>query len=120
MEDPLQATPGNGSDGSQVKPWWRADDFPYSAPWWLRYPAGAGLLYAAFAFGFLSDRNAGWMIGVMFSIIVIGLLRELILGLFLAVLVGSLLWAIGAAIAALPVSVAIIIGAMIIANAKEG
>lgn len=42
--------------------WWDEDDFPYNAPWWLRYPASA-------------------------------------------------------AVAALPVSIAIIIGAMIIAQA---
>lgn len=116
MEEPLQDASQPERNPTAAKRWWNDEDFPCSAPWWLRYPVGAATLYGAFVFGFQSQRKGGWLLGVLLSIICIGLVRELFLGIVLAVLVGGGLWALGAAIAALPVSLAIIIGAMIIAN----
>ena len=63
------------------------------------------------------DEKAGWVGGAFLVIIGLGLIRELFLGVLLATVVGLALWAVGSAVAALPVSLAIIIGAMIIAQA---
>jgi hypothetical protein len=97
--------------------WWNHESFPYSAPWWFRYPlgvaAGVGAWYCLVEWE--SHKLARWLFGILLVFIVLGLVRELFLGLLLAVVVGGGLWAVGAAVAALPVSVAIIIGAMIIA-----
>ncbi|MEJ8815197.1 hypothetical protein WKW77_29290 [Variovorax ureilyticus] len=99
------------------------DDFPFSAPWWVRYPLGALVMYGAWycAFEWQSTQIplAHWIFAGMLAIISLGLVRELFLGILVAVVVGLLLWAGGAAIAALPVSVAVIIGALIIAGAMK-
>ncbi|MFH0134270.1 hypothetical protein ACGLHS_28950 [Variovorax sp. VaC1] len=94
------------------------DAFPYDAPWWLRYPLGVAALGGAWycAFEWQTTRWAHWLLAGMFAFMALGLLRELFLGIMVAALVGLALWAFGAAFAALPVSVAIIIGAMIIAS----
>lgn len=101
------------------KKWWDDDDFPYSAPWWLRYPVSVAVFYGSYWSFFEWEKKVGWIFGVMLLIIGIGLARELLLGVLVAVVVGLLLWGFGAAVAALPVSVAIIIGAMIIAQAVK-
>jgi hypothetical protein len=102
---------------SEDKPaWWNDEDFPYSAPWWLRYPVSIAIFAIAYYAFFEWHGRANWIIGILFTIIGLGLIRELFLGVLLATLAGLALWAIGAAFAALPVSVAIIIGAIIIAN----
>lgn len=98
-------------------PWWNHEDFPYSAPWWLRYPASIGIFAASYWCFFEWEKKAGWVVGVLLAIIGLGLAREVLIGAILAVVVGLVLWAVGAAVAALPVGVAIIIGAMIIARA---
>lgn len=99
--------------------WWDKDDFPYSAPWWLRYPTSAAILYGSYWSLFEWDKRAGWLFGPLLLIIGIGLARELLLGVLAAVVVGLVLWALGAAFAAIPVSIAIIIGAMIIAQSVK-
>lgn len=96
--------------------WWNDDDFPYSAPWWLRYPTSIGVFAVSYWAFFDLDKSASWIIGVLFAIIGLGLVRELFFGALIAVFAGLALWGVGAAFAALPVSVAIIIGAMIIAQ----
>lgn len=106
----------NAEDKAETK-WWNHQDFPYSAPWWLRYPASIAVFAGAYWAFFEWNKKAGWILGFLFAIIGLGLVRELFVGALLAVLAGLLLWALGAAVAALPVSVAIIIGAMIIAQA---
>ena len=105
-----------GADQAPVA-WWNHEDFPYSAPWWLRYPASTTVFAVSYWALFEWDKKAGWVVGVLFAIIGLGLVRELFLGLLLAVIAGLVLWALGAAVAALPVSIAILIGAIIIANA---
>ena len=97
--------------------WWNHENFPYSAPWWLRYPASTAVFAASYWAFFEWQNKAGWVLGILLAIIGLGLVRELFLGLLLAVIAGLVLWALGAAVAALPVSIAILIGAIIIANA---
>ena len=99
--------------------WWNRDDFPFSAPCWFRYPASLGVSAASYWCFFVWEKKIGWIGGVMLAIIALGLARELLLGAVIAALAGLALWAAGAAFAALPVSVAIIIGAMIIAQAMR-
>jgi hypothetical protein len=99
--------------------WWDKDDFPYSAPWWLRYPVCTAVFYGSYWSFFEWERRAGWIFGPLLLLIGIGLARELLFGVLVAMVVGLILWALGAAIAALPVSLAIVIGAMIIAQAMK-
>lgn len=128
MQDP-QTTKTSATGASQAelaKPgqqaataWWNHDDFPYSAPWWLRYPASISVFAASYWSFFEWETKAGWVLGVLLAIIGLGLVRELFLGALLALVVGLVLWAVGAAVAALPVGLAVIIGAMIIARAMR-
>lgn len=97
--------------------WWNDEDFPYSAPWWLRYSTSIGVFAGSYWAFFDWDKKTGWLVGTLLVVIGLGLIRELFLGILLATLVGLALWAIGAAVAAVPVSIAIIIGALIIAQA---
>lgn len=99
--------------------WWNHEDFPYSAPWWLRYPASIGVFACSYWAFFDWDKKVGWAFGALLVVIGLSLIRELFFGVLLATLAGLSLWAVGAAVAALPVSVAIIIGAMIIAQAMR-
>ena len=99
--------------------WWNHEDFPYSAPWWLRYPASIAVFAGAYWAFFEWNKKASWILGVLLAIIALGLVRELFVAAIVAVLIGLALWAFGAAVAALPVSVAIIIGAMIIAQSAR-
>lgn len=99
-------------------PWWDHEDFPYSAPWWLRYPSGLAVFTWSY-YAYDPEKKFGWLFPILLAIIALGLLRELFLAALLAVAVGLGLWAFGAAVAALPVSIAIIIGAMIIAQSMR-
>lgn len=131
MQDPsineansgASGTPLGGADttpqGQESVPWWKDEDFPYSAPWWLRYPASIGVFAASYWTFVEWGKRSGWILGVLLAIIGLGLVQELFFAALLAVIVGLVLWALGAAVAALPVSVAIIIGAMIIAQAMR-
>jgi hypothetical protein len=129
MQDPRTTETSGTAGASQAElakpgqqapvPWWNHEDFPYSAPWWLRYPASVGVFAGAYWCFFEWEKKAGWALGVLLAMIGLGLVRELFLGALLAVVVGLVLWALGAAVAALPVSIAIIIGAMIIAQAMR-
>jgi len=111
-------TPGKTQSSDPVA-WWNNEDFPYSAPWWLRYPASIGVFAGSYWAFFEWDKKAGWVFGALLVVGGLGLIRELFLGVLVATLAGLALWAVGAAVAALPVSVAIIIGAMIIAQAMR-
>lgn len=111
--------PPPGALGAKQAPaaWWNHEDFPYSAPWWLRYLASIAVFAVSYWAFFEWEKKAGWLVGVLFAIIGLGLVRELFFGILLALIAGLVLWALGAAVATLPVSVAILIGAIIIANA---
>jgi hypothetical protein len=111
-------TPGKTQSSDPVA-WWNHEDFPYSAPWWLRYPASIGVFAGSYWAFFEWDRKAGCVFGALLVVIGLGLIRELFFGVLLATLAGLALWAVGATVAALPVSIAIIIGAMIIAQAMR-
>lgn len=116
MELPTVSRAKGGDDLPDPAPWWDQEDFPYSAPWWLRYPASIAVFAGSYWAFFEWDKKAGWILGALLTIIGLGLVRELFVGALIAVFAGLVLWAFGAAVAALPVSVAIIIGAMIIAQ----
>ena len=97
----------------------RVSDEPdplFDAEWWVRYPVSllffAGAYYCALEW----EHRFGWLFAVLLLIGGLGLIRELFVALLVALVAGGLLWAVGAAFAALPVSAAIIIGAMIIAQ----
>jgi hypothetical protein len=99
--------------------WWNDENFPYSAPWWLRYPFSTLVFYGAYYTTLEWNARGHWVAGILLFIIGLGLVRELFFGLLLAAATWFLLSVMGAAIAALPISVAIIIGAMIIANSNQ-
>ncbi|ESS73983.1 hypothetical protein MGMO_7c00020 [Methyloglobulus morosus KoM1] len=99
--------------------WWNHEDFPYSAPWWFRYPASIVVFGASYFTAFEWDKKVGWIVGALLLIIGLGLIRELFIGILLATVAGLALWAMGAAVSALLVSAAIIIGAMIIATSMR-
>jgi hypothetical protein len=83
----------------------------------VRYPLAALCLYGAYYFGAASDiKNSGWLAKAAI-ILASFLAKELSSWLLFIVLVGAVIWAVVAGISALPVSAAIIVGALIIANA---
>lgn len=115
----ITSQPTGKTESSDPVSWWNHEDIPYSAPWWLRYPASIGVFAGSYWAFFEWDKKAGWVFGALLVIIGLGLIRELFFGALLATVAGLVLWAVGAAVAVLPVSVAIIIGAMIIAQAMR-
>ncbi|WP_454752275.1 hypothetical protein [Cupriavidus necator] len=102
----------------------RADEQPslidkfWQTPF-ARYPVAALFLYGAYYFGVESvDKDSGWL--AIAAIVVAGILaRELSKWLLWLALVGAITWAVIAGISALPVSAAIIVGALIIASAMK-
>jgi hypothetical protein len=117
---PLQVaeqTPNTAPAAGRPIPWWDHEDFPFSAPWWLRYPVGFGCVFGAYYLAFDWAHRLHWLASGFLALVALAFLRELFFGLVLAAIAGLVLWALGAAVVALPVSVAIIIGAVIIANA---
>ena len=79
----------------------------------VRYIGAAGCLYLAYLFATDSThKNSGWGT-LLFAVFALILAREL--GMWLLGI--ALVWALFAGVAALPVSVAVIIGALIIASA---
>jgi hypothetical protein len=120
VQKPASTTSVRPADPQSPQKWWQREDFPMSAPWWVRYPLSAAFFYGSYWSFFEWDRRlAGWVFGPLLLIGGMGLARELIVGILVAAAVGIGLWAIGAAFAALPVSAAIIIGAIIIAQAVK-
>ena len=83
---------------------------------WMRYPWAGLLLYVAYEIS--RDATPG---GTFWAVVVAAFALYLVRDVFLVVVVlavvGLIAWAIFGAVAALPVSVAIIIGAIIIAGA---
>ena len=82
----------------------------------VRYGLAAALLYAAYYFVNLESKNSGW---AALSCVVFAAFcaHELSKWVLLFAGAGLAIWAVSAGIAALPVSAAIIIGALIIASA---
>lgn len=85
----------------------------------VRYPIAALCLYGAYYFGVESTHpNAGW--GAVAALIVAGVCaRELSKWILGIVLFGAIAWAVIAGASALPVSAAIIVGALVIASAMK-
>ncbi|MBY4770656.1 hypothetical protein [Burkholderia ambifaria] len=83
----------------------------------VRYPLAAVLMYGAYYFGTASDiKNGGWYsVGAIVLAAIFA--RELSRWLLFMVFAGAIIWALMAGISVLPVSAAIIVGALIIASA---
>lgn len=98
-------------------PWWHGEDGFFNAPWWFRYPAAiaAAALSAYLINTEYAQKNEfrQWIVGILGGIYVIGWARELAI---LALVCGLVWWAISA-VQAMPVNVAILVGALIIAAA---
>lgn len=104
--------------------WWDAEDFPFVAPWWFRYPAGVvafALAYFVFMWADQAALNGAgqwivqWVLGGALVLIGLALIRELLL----FVIGISALWWFGTMAAANPIPSAIIAGALIIAYANK-
>lgn len=79
--------------------------------WWVRYPIGIGLLWGA---GYLYDAHPNkWIIPLLMALFGVLALRELLL---IGIGIGAI-WLLVQGIASLPVSLAIVLGAIIIASA---
>ena len=97
----------------QIKAQQEADAklYAFLNKWWVRYPLGACLLIGSV---YLYDANPKrWLLSVILALFGLLAIREL-------VLVGAVIgvgWLLIQGIASLPVSIAIIIGAIIIASA---
>jgi hypothetical protein len=106
--DPKESTP------KVPAPWWHGEDGFFDAPWWFRYPAALAVA-ALFAYFFNAKGSelARWVLGIVVGFYVIALARELAI---LALICGVVWWA-ASAVQEMPVNVAIVVGALIIAAA---
>jgi hypothetical protein len=95
------------------------DDWLITAKWWVRYPMAIGLAAVGWYFAFGLEKKWGWVIAVLFWFGAAGLMREVFLFALGAGLLVLIVWVLGVGIAALPISAAIIIGAVIIAVAVK-
>ena len=107
-------SPASEPDSESVS-WWNDEDFPYSAPWWVRYPLvgliGWGVRYCCNNF----DGLGLWTVLILAFFATLALAREVAL----AAIVGGIVWAIWGVFAAVPTGAAIIIAALIIANSNQ-
>ena len=83
----------------------------------VRYPLAGLFLYGAYYFGAVSGvKNSGWL--ALAAIVLAAILaKELSRWILFLAFAGAIIWAVVAGISALPVSAAIIVGALIIASA---
>ena len=82
----------------------------------MRYPLAGLFLYGAYYFGTSDVKNGGWYSAGALVLAAISA-RELSRWLLFMAFAGAIIWALVAGISALPVSAAIIVGALIIASA---
>ncbi|MGZ8340935.1 MAG: hypothetical protein ACXW2U_14625 [Telluria sp.] len=91
-----------------------------AAIWWVRYLVGIGLLISAYTFAVEgSGKKDDVIIAIALAVWGTYCMREVFGWLLCAVVVGGIFYAIAGALAGIPVSLAIIIGAIIIANSKK-
>lgn len=91
-----------------------------AAIWWVRYLVGIGLLIGAYTFAVEgSGKKNDVIIAIALAVWGTYCMREVFGWLLGAVVVGGIFYAIAGALAGIPVSLAIIIGAIIIANSKK-
>lgn len=95
------------------------DDWLYTAKWWVRYPLALGMVALGWYFASGLELKLGWIMTVLCWFVAAGLMREVFLFTLGAGVLVLIVWALGIGIAALPVSAAIIIGAVIIAVAVK-
>lgn len=95
------------------------DNWPFEEPWWIRYPIAIGVVWLGYFCAFEWSNKLGWIAAALLWFIAAGLAREALLwviGLGALALVG---WGLMAGVAALPISLAIVLGAVIIALAIQ-
>lgn len=91
-----------------------------AAIWWVRYLVGIVLVIGACAIAVEGSGQKGEVIiAIALGIWGVYCMREVFGWLIGALVVGGILYAIAGALAGIPVSLAIIIGAIIIANSKK-
>jgi hypothetical protein len=83
-------------------------------PWWLRYPTGLGLIWLSIFHIASSPKVPGWLAFAL-CIFAVCMMYEILVALIL----GGIAWAFFGAIAGIPTSVALIIGALIIADSNK-
>lgn len=84
--------------------------------WWMRYPFAGLLLYGAYR-AFLDTAPSSGFWALMYAIAALYIARKVFAVIAVLAVLGLIGWGIFGAVAALPVSVAVIIGAIIIAGA---
>lgn len=84
--------------------------------WWMRYPFAGLLLYGAYR-AFLDTAPGSGFWALMYAIAALYIARKVFAVIAVLAVLGLIGWGIFGAVAALPVSVAVIIGAIIIAGA---
>ncbi|NEX63352.1 hypothetical protein [Noviherbaspirillum galbum] len=84
--------------------------------WYVRYPLGFFLIYLAW---YTADSGAKWYVPVGAVVMALACMHEVFWVLLIVAIFGGIVWAAFGAISGLPVSVAIIIGALIIANSRK-
>jgi hypothetical protein len=82
-------------------------------PWWLRYLVAIGLIVLAVYSSSSNEKDSG-ILALVMIVIAFFMMHEILVILIL----GGIAYLIFGAIAALPTSVAIIIGALILADKK--
>lgn len=93
----------------------QVDEFP----WYLRYPAAAGLIsFAVYLLNYDTNAQRWWVPFGLGALALLFMFEILFIAIFAAIF-GGLVWMAFGAIAGIPTSVAIIIGALIIANGKK-
>ncbi|KVV57087.1 hypothetical protein WT27_24280 [Burkholderia territorii] len=85
----------------------------------VRYPLAGLFLYGAYYFGTAPDVKSGGWYSVGAILLAAIFARELSRWLLFIAFMGAIIWALVAGISALPVSAAIVVGALIIASANK-
>jgi hypothetical protein len=83
-------------------------------PWWLRYSTGLGMLWLS-VFHFAGNPKAPEWLAFALGIVATCMMYEILV----ALIVGGIAWAFFGAVAGIPTSAALIIGALIIANSNK-
>lgn len=94
-----------------------ADSWPMDERWWVRYPLACLAAWAGYFCAFEWNGNLHWIAAALMWFMAAGLARELLLWAIGFGVVALVVWGVSAGIAALPISLAIVLGAMIIAFA---
>lgn len=83
-------------------------------PWWLSYSVGLAIIWFSIFHRVDNTKAPGWL-ALALCIVAVCMMYEILVALVL----GEIAWPIFGAIAGIPTSVALIIGALIIANSNK-